>query len=92
MKPDRFLFEVLAANGKQRDAKQGCINQADQGLHGVLSPGNTSPSLAPNETTVILSPVRMKPNHPSLTLSSTARIHYSRAYGISHAIPVQPLS
>lgn len=33
----------------------------------------------------------MKPDHPSLALSNTARIHYGRAYEISHGIPVQPL-
>ncbi|PKK49919.1 hypothetical protein CI102_8721 [Trichoderma harzianum] len=72
-------------------AKQGCGNQSDQELHGVLSSGKTPPPLAPNETKVILSPVRMKPDHPSLALSNTARIHYGRAYEISHEIPVQPL-
>ncbi|KAK4074482.1 uncharacterized protein Triagg1_5078 [Trichoderma aggressivum f. europaeum] len=71
--------------------KQGCGNQSDQELHGVLSSEKSPPPLAPNETKVILSPVRMKPDHPSLALSNTARIHYGRAYEISHAIPVQPL-
>ena len=33
----------------------------------------------------------MKPDHPSLALSSRARIHYGRAYEVDHNLPVQPL-
>ncbi|KAL6697471.1 hypothetical protein J3F84DRAFT_369027 [Trichoderma pleuroticola] len=73
-------------------AKQGCGNQSDQELHGVLSSSKTPPPLKHNETKISLSPVRMKPDHPSLALSSTARIHYGRAYEIDHRVPVQPLS
>ncbi|KAL6820889.1 hypothetical protein J3E69DRAFT_357255 [Trichoderma sp. SZMC 28015] len=72
-------------------AKQGCGDQSDQELHGVLSSGKTPPPLKPNETKIILSPVRMKLDHPSLALSSTARIHYGRAYEIDHRLSVQPL-
>lgn len=40
---------------------------------------------------MILSPVRMKPEHPSTALPRSARIHFGRAYKIDHRIPVQPL-
>lgn len=33
----------------------------------------------------------MKPDHPSLTLPSTARIHYGRSYEIDHRLPIQAL-
>lgn len=33
----------------------------------------------------------MKPDHPSLTLPSTARIHYGRSYEIDHDLPIQSL-
>src|SRR3569833_645236 len=74
-----------------RYSRQGCGNQPEQELHGVLSSSKTPPPLQPNETKVSLSPVRMKPDHPSLALSSTARIHYGRAYEIYHDLPVQSL-
>lgn len=33
----------------------------------------------------------MEPDHPSLALPSTTRIHYGRSYEIGHSLPVQPL-
>lgn len=33
----------------------------------------------------------MEPDHPSLALPSTARIHYGRSYEIDHDLPIQAL-
>lgn len=38
-----------------------------------------------------MSPIRMKPEHPSTALPRSARVHFGRAYAISHAFPVLPL-
>jgi hypothetical protein len=43
------------------------------------------------ETGIVLSPIRMKPEHPSTTLPKAARIHFGRAYEVHHSVGVRPL-
>lgn len=43
------------------------------------------------ETGMVLAPIRMKPEHPSTALPTSSRIHFGRAYEVSHAIPAKPL-
>lgn len=33
----------------------------------------------------------MKPEHPSTALPTSSRLHFGRAYEVSHALPVKPL-
>jgi hypothetical protein len=49
------------------------------------------PSPLADETEMVLSQIRMKPEHPSTALPQTARIHFGRAYIIHHTLPVQTL-
>ncbi|KAK6948138.1 hypothetical protein Daesc_009902 [Daldinia eschscholtzii] len=75
----------------QRYSRQGCGDQPDQELFGILHSSDEPPAPMPNETGIVLSPVQMKSDHPSTALSRTARIHYGRAYRISHELPVQSI-
>lgn len=43
------------------------------------------------ETGMVLAPIRMRPEHPSTALPTSARIHFGLAYGINHKIPVKSL-
>ncbi|KAI1465809.1 uncharacterized protein F4812DRAFT_113077 [Daldinia caldariorum] len=72
-------------------SRRGCGDQPDQELFGILHSSNKPPPPMPNETKMVLSPVRMKSDHPSTALSRTARIHYGRAYRISHKLWVQSI-
>lgn len=40
---------------------------------------------------MVLRPIRMKPEHPSTALPTSARIHFGRAYEVIHALPIKPL-
>ncbi|KAI0850362.1 hypothetical protein F5Y00DRAFT_268494 [Daldinia vernicosa] len=72
-------------------SRRGCGDQPDQELFGILHSSEEPPPPMANETGMVLAPVRMKSDHPSTALSRTARIHYGRAYEISHDIPVQSI-
>lgn len=43
------------------------------------------------ETGMVLAPIRMKAEHPSMALPTSSRIHFSRTYGVSHEVAVNPL-
>lgn len=45
----------------------------------------------PDETRMILSPIRMKTDHPSTALPRSARIHFGRAYEVDHFLSVQSI-
>ncbi|KAI1477688.1 hypothetical protein F4774DRAFT_388230 [Daldinia eschscholtzii] len=72
-------------------SRQGCGDQPDQELFGILYSSDEPPAPMSNETGIVLSPVQMKSDHPSTALSRTARIHYGRAYRIPHELPVQSI-
>jgi hypothetical protein len=74
-----------------RYARTGCGAQPDQELFAILHSGKEVPQPFPDETKMVLHPIRMKPEHPSIAFPRSARIHFGRAYGIVHGLPVQPL-
>jgi len=57
----------------------------------MLHSSKEIPSPLPKETSMILAPIRMKPEHLSTALPVFSRIHFGRAYGISHKTPVKSL-
>lgn len=83
-----FLFNILSA---YRYAGLGCSTQIDQELFAILHSGKEVPIPLEKEIDVTLAPIRMKPEHPSTALPISSRIHFGRAYGIGHDIPVKPL-
>lgn len=48
----------------------------------MIHVGENVPSPLPDETGIVLSSIRMTPEHPSTTFPSSARIHYERAYKV----------
>jgi hypothetical protein len=74
-----------------RYARHCCGAQPDQELFSVVHSGKEPPATFANEKGIVLLPIRMKPDHPSVALPKSARIHYGRAYQVDHDLPVQPL-
>ncbi|KAI1642247.1 uncharacterized protein F4817DRAFT_353380 [Daldinia loculata] len=72
-------------------SRRGCGDQPDQELFGILHSSKEPPHPMDNETGMVLAPIRMKSDHPSTALPRTARIHYGRAYEISHHLPVESI-
>lgn len=70
---------------------RGSKDQPDPELHAVLHSTKEVPIVDPDENGMTMSPIRMKPQHPSTALPRSARIHFGRAYAISHLFPVLPL-
>ncbi|CZR69574.1 uncharacterized protein PAC_19474 [Phialocephala subalpina] len=69
----------------------GSSDQADQNLFAILHSSKEVPTPLEKETGMVLTPIRMKPEHPSTVLPNSSRIHFGRAYGISHKMAVKPL-
>jgi hypothetical protein len=63
----------------------------DQEYYGILHSSKKVPSKLEAETNMKLEPVRMKAEHPSSTLPSTARVHYGHIYEIDHDVQVKKL-
>lgn len=74
-----------------RYAGLGCSDQADQDLFAILHSSKEIPTPFEKETGMVLTPVRMKPEHPSTALPNSTRIHFGRTYGISHMAAVKSL-
>jgi hypothetical protein len=74
-----------------RYASLGCSTQIDQELFAILHSSKEVPLPLEKEIGMTLAPIRIKPEHPSTALPISSRIHFGRAYGISHEIPVKPL-
>ena len=87
--PPRLLL-FSPCNIGWRYARRDCGDQPDQELFSIISSEKMLSPLPPNEKGVILSPIRMKPDHPSTTLPTTARIYFQRTYRIDD-LDVQPL-
>ena len=75
----------------QRYTGLGCSNQPDQESFAILHSSKEVPKPLDKENGMVLDPIRMKPEHPSTALPSTSRIHFGRAYGISHEMPLKSL-
>lgn len=69
----------------------GCSFQEDQELFAILHSSREIPQPHKKETGMVLAPIRMKPEHPSTALPTSSRIHFGRAYGIGHNMPVKSL-
>jgi hypothetical protein len=83
-----FLSNLLSA---YRYAGLGCSTQTDQELFAILHSSKEVPIPLEKEIGMTLAPIRMKPEHPSTALPISSRIHFGRAYGIGHDIPVKSL-
>lgn len=85
------VFFDTNTNAYSSYARHGCGGQPDQEMFSILYSGQVPPQPFPNETGMVLAPIRMKPEHPSTTLPKSARIHFGRAYEVAHSMPIQPL-
>jgi hypothetical protein len=74
-----------------RYAGLGCSDQGDQALFAILHSSKEVPTPLKNEAGMVLTPIRMKPEHPSTALPNSTRIHFGRPYGISHNAPVKSI-
>jgi len=72
-------------------SRDGCGSQTDLQLHAILHSSKEVPDALPDEKGMTLSPIRMKPEHPSTALRRCARIHFGRAYTVGHEYEVLPL-
>ncbi|GKZ26891.1 hypothetical protein AbraIFM66951_012042 [Aspergillus brasiliensis] len=70
-------------------AGRGASDQLDQELFAVLHSSKDIPVLLENEINIKLKPVRLKAEHPSTALPSSARIHFGRVYEVKHGIKVK---
>jgi hypothetical protein len=76
-----------------RYAGRGCSDQSesDQSLFSMLHSSKDIPPRLDGETGMCLKPIRMKAEHPSTTLPSSARIHFGRVYEVCHHIHLKSL-
>ncbi|KAL2836906.1 hypothetical protein BJX68DRAFT_273307 [Aspergillus pseudodeflectus] len=73
-------------------AGTGCSYQPDQSLFGILHSSKEIPPPVDKETGMrLMKPVRLKADHPSTTLPSTARIHYGRVYEVKHDVQLKSI-
>ncbi|GLA52173.1 hypothetical protein AnigIFM63604_008808 [Aspergillus niger] len=68
---------------------RGCSDQPDQELFAILHSLKYVPDPLPEETRMGIQPLRLKPEHPSTVLPSTARIHFGRVYEIKHDVELK---
>ncbi|GKZ63422.1 hypothetical protein AnigIFM49718_011830 [Aspergillus niger] len=68
---------------------RGCSDQPDQELFAILHSLKHIPYPLPEETRMGIQPLRLKPEHPSTVLPSTARIHFGRVYEIKHDVELK---
>ncbi|KAI3007493.1 hypothetical protein CBS147346_3302 [Aspergillus niger] len=68
---------------------RGCSDQPDQELFAILHSLKHIPDPLPEETRMGIQPLRLKPEHPSTVLPSTARIHFGRVYEIKHDVELK---
>ncbi|RDK45772.1 hypothetical protein M752DRAFT_311910 [Aspergillus phoenicis ATCC 13157] len=70
-------------------SRRGCSDQPDQELFAILHSLKHIPDPLPEETRMGIQPLRLKPEHPSTVLPSTARIHFGRVYEIKHDVELK---
>ncbi|KAL2812533.1 hypothetical protein BJX63DRAFT_396572 [Aspergillus granulosus] len=72
-------------------AGRGCSDQVDQDLFAILHSSKEVPEAFEAETRMTLKPVRMKADHPSVTLPKSARIHFGRVYEVYHNAAIREI-
>ncbi|KAE8138588.1 hypothetical protein BDV38DRAFT_292185 [Aspergillus pseudotamarii] len=77
--------------GIHTNAGKGCGDQPDQELFAIFHSSKEIPPPLTGETGMRLQPIRMKAEHPSTALPSSARICFGRVYEVFHDVNLKSL-
>ncbi|WEW54679.1 hypothetical protein PRK78_000101 [Emydomyces testavorans] len=68
--------------------KSGCsrLSPEEQSNYAIIYTNSKPPSLLPGESNVTKTPIRIRADHPSTTLPTTARVDFSRVYQVKHDV------